>query len=94
MHILEKISAQIAPADLVFYDWQLALSARLYQIMEAKNVNQQDFAILIGVSDEDLDDMLHFCADPPLSVLARIAAVTQSDLLSWTNNDMAIARSE
>lgn len=89
MHLLERISNQIVPADLVFYDWQLALSTRLQQIMESKNVNEKEFAEMIGVTDEELDDLLHFCANPPLSLLARISALTQADLLTWGNSDIA-----
>lgn len=88
MNILEQISARIAPADRTFYDWQLALATRICQIIETQKLTASEFADKVGVSEEQLDQLLHFCADPPLSTIARIAALTQTDVLTWVNSDV------
>lgn len=82
---IEKLPAE----DNLTFAWQFALSRRLCQIMEAGNISQPEFAKLVGITEEELDDLLHFCADPPLSVLARIQALSKSDLLTWVNTDKA-----
>lgn len=90
MNILERISAQIPPADRVFYDWQLALSAHICRVMETRGLSIAEMAELVGVSQDVLDDLLHSCADPHLSVIARISALTQTNLLTWVNSDAPV----
>jgi hypothetical protein len=56
--------------------------------MEERKISQPEFAKLVGISEEELDDLIHFCADPPLSLMARIAALSNAELLSWVNTDV------
>ena len=87
METVEQLQTSQPADDRIFTIWQLCLSRRLCQIMEAGNISQPEFANMVGISEEELDDLLHFCADPPLSVLARIQALSKSDLLTWVNTD-------
>jgi hypothetical protein len=43
---------------------------------------------MVGISEQELDDLIHFAADPPLSLMARIAALSNSDILTWVNTDV------
>lgn len=87
-HIIDRIISETSPEDLKFYDWQFKLSTRLCQIMEAGNFTQPEFARMVGITEEQLDDLLHVCADPPLSMMARIQALSKSELLTWVNTDV------
>lgn len=81
--MVEKIPAE----ERMTFQWQFALSRRLCQIMEGANLTQPEFAKLVGITEEELDDLLHFSADPPLSLMARIQALSKADLLTWVNTD-------
>lgn len=87
MNILDRISAQIPPAHRVFYDWQLALSTRICQIIETRQLSLSEMAHLVDVSEDELNDLIHACADPQMSVIARISALAQCDLLTWVSSD-------
>lgn len=87
LSIAERL-AQIPVENRVFYEWQFALSRRLCQIMEAGNITQSALAEMVGLTQEELDDLIHFCADPSLSTMARIAALSHSEILTWVNTDV------
>lgn len=87
METIEQLQASQPAEDRIFTIWQLCLSRRLCQIMEAGKMSQPEFAKIVGVSEEELDDLIHFSADPPLSLIAHIQALSKSDLLTWVNSD-------
>ncbi len=86
LSIKERI-AQTPVERRTMYEWQFGLAQRLCQIMEGANLTQPEFAKLVGITEEELDDLLHFSADPPLSLMARIQAHSKADLLTWVNTD-------
>jgi len=85
---IDRILAETEPQDLEFFDWKFKLSTRLCQIMETGSYTQPEFARMVGITEEELDDLIHFCADPPLSLMARIQALSKSELLTWVNDDV------
>jgi len=87
LNIKEKVE-HIPAETRTYHRWQFSLSRRLCQIMEERKISQPEFAKLVGISEEELDDLIHFCADPPLSLMARIAALSNAELLSWVNTDV------
>jgi transcriptional regulator with XRE-family HTH domain len=84
---IKEIIAQMPLERRIYQDWQFSLSRRLCQIMEANKLTQAQFAVMVGISEHELDDLIHFAADPPLSLMARIAALSNSDILTWVNTD-------
>jgi transcriptional regulator with XRE-family HTH domain len=84
---IKEIIAQMPLERRIYQDWQFSLSRRLCQIMEANKLTQAQFAVMVGISEQELDDLIHFAADPPLSLMARIAALSNSDILTWVNTD-------
>ena len=80
--------AEIPIEKRTFYEWQFALSRRICQIMEADNLSQPEFAQRVGITEQELDDLIHMCADPSLSMLARISALSKSELMTWVNADL------
>ena len=89
VHMIDRVIAETAKEDLVLFDWQFKLSTRLCQIMEASNMTPSEFARMVNITDEQLDELLHFCSDPPLSLLAQIEALSKSNLLTWANTDVS-----
>lgn len=85
---IKEIIALIPLEKRIYQDWQFSLSRRLCQIMEANNLTQAEFAVMVGITEQELDDLIHFAADPPLSMMARIAALSNSDILTWVNTDV------
>jgi transcriptional regulator with XRE-family HTH domain len=83
-----NVVGQLPAEENKFFEWQFSLSRRLCQIMEERKISQTEFAKLVGITEEELDDLIHFCADPPLSLMARIAALSNAELLSWVNTDV------
>lgn len=86
LNINENV-AQIPAERRVFLDWRLSLARRLCQIMETNNLTQSELARMVGISEQELDELVHFSTDPPLSLIARIAALSNSDILTWVNTD-------
>lgn len=87
MHTIAERLAEIPTEKRTLYEWQFALSRRLCQIMEASNLSQPELAQCLGITDQELDDLIHMCADPSLSMLARISAQSKSELMTWVNAD-------
>ncbi|MBU3680019.1 MAG: helix-turn-helix transcriptional regulator [Candidatus Kapabacteria bacterium] len=87
MNTLQAHVNQLPAEDNLLFTWQFSLSRRLCQIMEANSLTQTEFAVMVGISEQELDDLIHFAADPPLSLMARIAALSKSDILTWVNSD-------
>jgi transcriptional regulator with XRE-family HTH domain len=88
MHIVDEIISETKPQERTLYSWQFALSLRLMQIMEEQQLTQCEFSSRVGVTEQELDDLIHYRTDPPMSLLARIAAHSNSELLTWVNTDV------
>jgi hypothetical protein len=92
MSIVNQYIDNLPMDERVFFDWQFSLSTRLCQIMEERKISKQEFAQLVNISEAELDDLIHFCADPPLSLMARIAAFSNAEILKWVDTDVVPER--
>ncbi|MBK7578289.1 MAG: helix-turn-helix transcriptional regulator [Ignavibacteria bacterium] len=88
MNSIDNLLTQIKPEDRQFYDWQFALAQRIAQIMEAKGLNQREFAKRARLTEAQVSALLHTGANPNLSTLARISALLEAELLTWTRADV------
>ena len=90
MSIVKQMIAEIPADERRFYEWQFSLSNRILQIIEACDISQSEFARMIEISEAELDDLIHMIADPPLSTIARIEALSKSKVLTWVNTDVCV----
>jgi len=87
MSKIQQLLHQTAPEDRLFHDWQFAFSRRLLQILEAKGITQQEFAKRAHLTDAQVSSFVHAGGNPSLRTLARISALLDVELFSWTNSD-------
>lgn len=87
MSKIHRLLHQTAPDDRRFHDWQFALSRRLLQILEAKGMTQQEFAKRAHLTDAQVSAFVHAGGNPSLRTLARISALLDVELFTWTNSD-------
>ncbi len=85
---LNRLLSQISPEDRQFYNWQFALAQRIAQIMEAKGLNQREFAKRSRLTEAHVSALLHAGANPSLSTLARISALLDVELLTWKHCEL------
>lgn len=90
MNIVDQLRAQVTHEQRVYIDYQMSLAVRIAQIMEHLKLSQAEFASLVGLPEDDIDSLVHFSADPPLSVIARIEALSKSKVLTWVNTDVRV----
>lgn len=90
MSIVDQLRAQVSHEQRVYIDYQMSLAVRIAQIMEQSKMSQTEFANLVGLSEDDIDSLVHFSADPPLSVIARIEALSKSKVLTWVDTDVKV----
>lgn len=90
MSIVDQLRTQVTHEQRVYIDYQMSLAVRIAQIMEQLKMSQAEFANLVGVSEDDIDSLVHFSADPPLSTIARIEALSKSKVLTWVNTDVCV----
>lgn len=90
MSLVTQMIAEIPADERRFYEWQFSLSIRILQIIEEYNISESDFAHMVNISEEELDDLIHMCSDPPLSVIARIEALSKCKVLTWVNADVRV----
>jgi transcriptional regulator with XRE-family HTH domain len=89
MSRLDSLLTQIKPEDRQFYNWQFALAQCIAQIMESKGLNQREFAKRARLTEAQVSALLHVDANPSLSLLARISALLEVDLLTWKRNEVS-----
>lgn len=87
MNIIEELASRLGAEEALYYDWQFSLARRISQIMEERGMSQQDFIKQTGLTESEVDDLLHCGSDPTLSALARISALSDSKLLEWVDMD-------
>ncbi len=90
MSIVDQLRTQVTHEQRVYIDYQMSLAVRIAQIMEQLKMSQAEFANLVGVSEDDIDSLVHFSADPTLSTIARIEALSKSKVLTWVNTDVCV----
>lgn len=88
MSIVEQLAARLSPEDALYYDWQYELARRISQILEERGITQREFAKRARLTEAQVSSLLHCGANPTLGMLARIAALLESELLTWTNSDL------
>ncbi len=88
MSTIEQLAARLSPEDALYYDWQYELARRIAQILEERGITQREFAKRARLTEAQVSALLHCGANPTLSMLARIAALLESELLTWTNSDL------
>ena len=88
MSTLQRLLEEQRPEDALFQQWQFALSNRLLQIMEERGLNQRDIALRARLTPAQVSAFMHQGANPTLSVLARISALLDADILQWVDNDV------
>lgn len=87
MDTIERLARRMKPEERRFHEWQFSLARRIAQVLEERNLSQREFARLARLTDAQVSALLHVGANPTLSVLARISALLDTDLLTWTNSD-------
>lgn len=93
MHIIERLASKLSPEERKYHDWQFDLARRISQILEERNMTQREFARQTRLTEAQVSALLHCGANPTLSMLARISALLESELLTWINNDLESQRS-
>lgn len=94
MSTLRRLLEQQSPEDALFQQWQFALSNRLLQIMEERGLSQRDIALRARLTPAQVSALVHQGANPTLSVLARVAALLDTDLLQWEDADKSPKQGE
>lgn len=87
MSTLQRLLEQQSPEDALFQQWQFALANRLLQIMEEHGLSQRDIAVRARLTPAQVSAFVHQGANPTLSVLARVAALLDTDILEWVDAD-------
>jgi transcriptional regulator with XRE-family HTH domain len=87
MSIIEELASRPNPEETLYYDWQFSLARRISQIMEERGMSREDFVKQTGLTEAEVDNLLHCGSDPTLSTLARISALLDCELLEFVNTD-------
>lgn len=87
MDRIERLLAKMKPQERVFHEWQFALSRRLQQIMEERNMTQRELAKVAQLTEPQVSALIHLEANPTLGTLARVSALLDAELLEWKNTD-------
>jgi transcriptional regulator with XRE-family HTH domain len=88
MDRIDRLVSKMKPQERLLHEWQFALSRRLQQIMEERNLTQREFAKIARLTEPQVSAIVHLDANPTIGVLARIAALLDAELLEWTNTDV------
>lgn len=87
MSIIEELASRVRPEETLYYNWQFSLARRIAQIMEERRMSREDFVKQTGLTEAEVDNLLHCGSDPTLSTLARISALLDCELLEFVNTD-------
>lgn len=87
MSTIEELASRVSPEETLYYNWQFYLARRISQVMEERGMSQEDFVKQAGLTESEVDNLLHCGSDPTLSTLARISAVLDCELLEFVNTD-------
>jgi transcriptional regulator with XRE-family HTH domain len=87
MSIIKQLASQLSPEESLYHDWQYELARRISQIIEERNITQREFAKRARLTEAQVSALLHCGANPTLSMLARISALLDSELLTWSDSD-------
>ena len=88
MDRIDRLVSKMKPQERLLHEWQFALSRRLQQIMEERNLTQRELAKIARLTEPQVSAIVHLDANPTIGVLARIAALLDAELLEWTNTDV------
>ena len=88
MDRIDRLVSKMKPQESLLHEWQFALSRRLQQIMEERNLTQRELAKIARLTEPQVSAIVHLDANPTIGVLARIAALLDAELLEWTNTDV------
>ena len=88
MSIIEQLASRLSPEEALYYDWQYDLARRISQILEERDITQREFAKRARLTEAQVSALMHCGANPTLSMLARISALLESELLTWVNSDL------
>ncbi len=88
MSIIEELASRLSPEEALYFDWQYALARRIAQILEERGITQREFAKRARLTEAQVSALLHCSANPTLSMLARISALLDTELLTWNNCDV------
>ncbi|MBU3679910.1 MAG: helix-turn-helix transcriptional regulator [Candidatus Kapabacteria bacterium] len=90
MERIDQLVSKMQPHERMFHEWQFALSRRLQQIMEERNLTQRELARISQLTEPQVSAIIHLDANPTLAVLARISALLNADLFEWINSDLHV----
>lgn len=75
MDRIDRLVSKMKPQERLLHEWQFALSRRLQQIMEERNLTQRELAKIARLTEPQVSAIVHLDANPTIGVLARIAAL-------------------
>lgn len=87
MNIVQRLSSKLSPEERLYHDWQFDLARRISQVMDERQLTQREFAKRARLTEAQVSALLHCGANPTLSMLARISALVNCELLHWKNSD-------
>jgi len=88
MDRIDRLVSKMKPQERLLHEWQFALSRRLQQIMEERNLTQRELAKIAKLTEPQVSALVHLDANPTIGVLARISALLDAELLEWRNSDV------
>ena len=81
--ILDEIRGQISPEIKKQLEISVSLSNRIYDILEAKGMNQKDLAKLLGKTETEVSRWLSGTHNLTIATIAKISVALGEDIIRF-----------